>query len=485
MFRDNTAEEYGGAISAWGLSTVVRVTGGTFASNTAKFNGGFVYLDGVGSFMCEGASAFDNSAGDQGGGIYAQGTTWVNSSCDLIANQALQGSAIYLTSVKSVTLHNLTLTTYLALGGGMLYMTESSVVANGVSFLSGGVLQEDSPSRAIQSDGNSALSATGCVFGGWLSDTVVYHRSSAVGSLSLDSCDFRSSSTIMAAFSLNSDASIRNAVVGDNTFANTGRLNNSLPLVNRATDCNSTNICGPGRCVDSTLGVLCECLHADNCLNDGGGLSLVMETPPASATYSPDRVSFELVVSSAIDGTTYAIWDLAFEAEYLDLDVAPSSGVLPPGGSITVVVTGTAVTQGVSGNLTSIFSLTSVGSASSKSTAGVTLEVYSPFYLCSAFKYANPLAVEDGGFSCVSCISIRGGTGVDCTSPGATLTTLPLRQGYWRSGRESLVVHKCGHSVACAGATEVLSADDYCADGYQGPCESPNSRYFACLRLVL
>lgn len=70
-FRDNTASEYGGAISAWGLSTVVEVTGGTFANNSAKFNGGFVYLDGVGSFTCDGASVYENVAGDQGGGIYA------------------------------------------------------------------------------------------------------------------------------------------------------------------------------------------------------------------------------------------------------------------------------------------------------------------------------------------------------------------------------------------------------------------------------
>lgn len=355
-------------------------------------------------------------------------------------------------------------------------MTESSVVANGVSFISGVVLQEASLSRAVQSDGNSAFAANGCMFDGWLSDTAIYHRSAEVDSLSLDGCDFRTSSSIMAVFSLNSDAKIRNAIVGDYTFANTGRLNNSLPLVNRATDCSAPNICGPGKCVDSRLGVLCECLDVDNCLKDSGELNLVVETPPASETYSPDKVLFELLVSSVSDGTTYTIWDLDFGADDLDLDVAPSSGILPPGGSVTVVVTGTTVTQNVSGHLTSVFNLTSVGSATSKSPAGVTLEVDSTFHLCSAFKYANTLDAEDGDFSCEPCMSITGGVGVDCTSPGATLTTLPLRQGYWRSGRESLVVHKCGRLESCVGATDVLSAGGYCADGYQGPCESSNSQ---------
>ena len=437
-----------------------------------RFNGGFVNLDGVGSFTCEGASVYGNFAGDQGGGIYAVGSTWVNSSCDLIANQALQGSALYLTNVKSVTLQNVTITNHLTLGGGMVYMTGSSVVANGVSFISGVVLREDSPNRAVQSDSNSAFTANGCMFDGWLSDTVIYHRSSEAASLSLDSCDFRRSSSAMAAFSLNSDASVRNAVVGDNTFANAGTLKAPVPLVNRALDCGEPDVCGPGECVNSALGVLCECLDVDNCLNDGSLLSLVVKTPPASETYSPDSVSFELMVSSATDGTTYAIWDLVFEANDLDLSVAPSSGVLPPGGSISVKVTGTPSGQRVGGNLTSRFNLTTVGSASSTSTAGVSLEVDSTYYLCSAFKFADRRAAEDAEFSCEPCISISGGEGVNCTRPGATLTSLPLRQGYWRSGRESLVVHKCGRLKSCAGATDILSSDDYCANGYQGPCES-------------
>lgn len=35
-FRDNRALEVGGAIAAWGDSTVVEITGGQFTNNTAK-----------------------------------------------------------------------------------------------------------------------------------------------------------------------------------------------------------------------------------------------------------------------------------------------------------------------------------------------------------------------------------------------------------------------------------------------------------------
>lgn len=415
----------------------------------------------------------------------------MNSSCDLVGNKAPQGAALYLTGAKGVTLDNHTVTDNLAFSGSVVYMTESSVAATGVTFKSGVDLQEDSSNRAVQSDSASELSLTGCIFDGWRGDTVVYHRNSDAGSISLDSCDFRSSFASMAVFSLNSDAKIRNAVVDDATYAHAGRFNNSLTLVNRAMDCSSQGICGPGACVDSALGVLCECLEADTCLHDGGGvggsaLSAVLNTPPERETYSPDQVSFELVVSSEGDGTSYAIWNLEFEADDLELLVAPSSGIVPTGGNVTVSVTGTPAGQDVGGNLTSRFYLNSGGntSAGGNSIEGVdvTLAVESAFFLCSAFEYAVPLENDTIGVSCEQCVSIDGEEGVACERPGATLASLPIREGYWRSGRDSVRVHECFTSDACAGATVVASADDYCQDGYQGPCESSTeSRVFFCV----
>ena len=443
-----------------------------------RYYGGFLFLEGGASLSCKGAAIIDNDASDQGGGIYAREATWLNSSCDLIGNQSPQGAALYLTNVEHCTLENHTVKDNVAFSGSVLYMTESYVVANGVSFVSGVDLQEDSSNRAVQSDSNSALALNKCVFDGWLGDTVIYHRGPDVDSLVLNSCDFSESSASMAVVSLNSDARIRNAVFGDLTFANAGTLNNSLALVNRALDCGEPNLCGPGECVNSTLGVLCECLEDNTCLDGGGVLSLGLKTFQDNETYSPDAVSFELVVSSAGDGTTYAIWELVGETEDLQLDIVPSSGILRPGSSVTVAVTGTPAKQDVGGDLTSSFSLTSVGSANSSSTAAVTLEVDSAFYLCSAYEYAilSGGGDDDDSIPCEQCISIDGGEGVNCDSPGATSTSLPIRQGYWRWSRESLVVHECFHLQACVGATEISSADDYCGDGYQGPCESTGGR---------
>lgn len=395
----------------------------------------------------------------------------MKSSCDLVENESPQGAALYLTNVKSTTFENLKVTDNLASGGSVVYMTASPTIARGVTFESCLSFQDDRSNRAIQLDGDTTLTAEGCVFDGWLGDTVIYHKSSVAGSLVLDSCDFSGSSAAMAVVSRNSDAEIRNAVVSDRMFVNASALSNSMRLVDRALDCSFSNACGDGECVDSTLGVLCECLQGGECLNDGSQLFLSLEPKPDSETFRPDPVSYELMVSSAGSGTTYTIWDLKADCGDLRLDVVPSSGVLPPNGTVKVKVVGTPINDDVGGNLTSFFVLRSVGNTRTNSTGDVRLNVQSTFYLCPAFEYAEPRVNEYGGVSCEQCATIAGEEGVDCDSPGATLASLPVRPGYWRSNISSRVVHKCFNPAACIGKTRVSGSDDYCEDGYEGPCE--------------
>lgn len=437
-----------------------------------RFYGGFAFLEAQANITCEGIAIKGHYAGEQGGGIYAREATLVKSSCDLVENESPQGAALYLTNVRSATFDNHTIKDNLASGGSVVYVTTSVAIVRGVTFESGIGHEDDGLNRAIQLDGDATLTAEGCVFGGWLGDTVIYHKSSVAGSLVLDNCDFSASSAAMAVISPHSDAKIRNAVVGDQMFANASTLSSSMKLVDRALDCRFPNICGAGTCVNSTLGVLCECLQSGECLNDGGELLLSLKTPPAAKTYSPDLVSYELKVSSAGDGTTYTIWNLSAEVGDLRLEVVPSNGVLPPNGTVIVKVVGTPMKQDMGGNLTSSFELMSVPNTSTNSTGGVRLDVMSTFYLCPAFEYAKPQAIEGGRILCEQCATIAGGKGVYCDSPGATLASLPIQPGYWRSTLTSRVIHECLISEACKGNTKVSGSDDYCEDGYRGPCES-------------
>eukprot|EP00903_Cladosiphon_okamuranus_P020452 g18772.t1 len=477
-FTNNQALELGGAIVAWGTTsggptpTVVTITGGLFSNNTAKFYGGFIFLEELASLSCQGATISGHYAGDQGGAVYGRDATWVNSSCDLIGNGAPQGAAVYLThTVGAANFENHEVTDNVASGGSVLYATESSVFAKNVNFRSRSDLQEDSSNRAVQLEGEASLVAEECEFGGWTGETVIQSTNPAAGSLVMDSCSFSESSAAMVVASTNSDAQIRNAVIDHGTIENAATVNDSRVLANRALDCDDPNACGQGECVDSDLGVLCECLANGVCLDGGGALSVGVKTAPPDVTFSPSPVYFELVVSAAAEGSTPAIWRLACEADDLDLQVFPSSGVLPPGDNVTVAVTGNPLREDVGGNLLSRFVVTSVGSDSSGSTAGVDVDVESAFYLCQAFEYALPVGGEgpDVSTTCQPCVTIDGEEGVDCELPGATLASLPLREGYWRSSRQSEVIHSCLHSEACAGGTQVSSSDDYCAEGYKGP----------------
>ena len=143
-------------------------------------------------------------------------------------------------------------------------------------------------------------------------------------------------------------------------------------------------------------------------------------------------------------------------------------------------VTGTPLMSDLGGDMTGSFVLSSAGTADSLDSAdGVKLEVNSMFYLCRAYEYAKPLVGEDDdgrGVSCEQCANIVGAEGVDCDNPGATLASLPIKEGFWRESRESSVIHGCLLEDACGGATKVSSSDDYCRDGYKGPCESTYSR---------
>lgn len=59
--------------------------------------------------------------------------------------------------------------------------------------------------------------------------------------------------------------------------------------------------------------------------------------------------------------TTYAIWYVSFEADDVTLDVVPASGVLWPGGNVSLTVICTPMKQQVAGKLSSKFFVTSLG----------------------------------------------------------------------------------------------------------------------------
>ena len=99
----------------------------------------------------------------------------MNSSCDLIANESPQGSAIFLLNVNNATFENHNVTDHPASSASAVSVAASSVIAKGVTFESSVGFQDFSSNRAIQLDTRATLDAEQCVFNGWLGDTVVYN----------------------------------------------------------------------------------------------------------------------------------------------------------------------------------------------------------------------------------------------------------------------------------------------------------------------
>lgn len=58
--------------------------------------------------------------------------------------------------------------------------------------------------------------------------------------------------------------------------------------------------------------------------------------------------------------------------------------------------------------------------------------------------------------------------GANASSSDTVVATLDLKEGYYRTSAESQEVLECYSEDACVGG---LDAENYCADGYEGPCK--------------
>lgn len=85
---------------------------------------------------------------------------------------------------------------------------------------------------------------------------------------------------------------------------------------------------------------------------------------------------------------------------------------------------------------------------------------------CSADCDAIPSSVTMADSTIPVCVELMEGT--KASSSGTTVATLDLQEGYYRTSAESQVVVECYLASACAGGTD---PENYCADGYEGPCE--------------
>ncbi|CAM9228038.1 unnamed protein product [Choristocarpus tenellus] len=480
-YVNNTSLEHGGGFVAWGPTTTIVFAGGHIIDATTKFFGGFLFLEELASVNCTNTVVEGSYAGDEGGGVYAIGTSSIYWACDLIDNDALKGADMYLIQAREVHLvggridHRRTMESSEA-----LYLTGSNVFADGFSVVADAASET---SIAMQMDTSSSFLAVDCVFATWRGESVIHNDG---GELVLEGCDFSGSETKVVV-STSSTAVIRNAVVGDPTI---NAATDSMALVDNALTCSDANSCSPGVCLDGELGVYCQCYHSnvtgeEVCMNQGGNITMWVSKAPDKIIYRPATVEFTLMIH-AEGGLAPVLWNISALSSDFNMLLYPSSGVLPPNSNLSVRVE--AVPRMEIGRYLMMASFTAVGLIP-RTEASV--EVYTTYLLCEAYEYASfmnqstansravssfsPVQRGESGIDgedavmCIQCAEIEGAEGVDCSTPGATLNSLPLRDGYWRATTKSLVIRECINSDACIGGTFVADSDGYCASGYMGP----------------
>lgn len=447
-------------------------------------DGGFAYLDGEAFFGCEGASIENSTAGNSGGAIYALGGSSLNLTCDITGSTSPSGAGAYLSAVSKAVMRDMVIANSdFSCGSGAIYGAESSVLeVTRVTFAASSASGGGSTNSPVQIDGSSTFQCESCYFIGWDGDTIIFNQNSANGSLRLDNCDFAQSSPSASVVSSSSLAEIRNARVDELTFS---QVEEDPPiLVDHAVSCSDPDICELGKvCMDSELGVMCECFPSNGCLDDGGSVSLTYSTDNDDIPYSAgDDVTFKLVVAATDDGSTDVLWNISSLSDYLDFKMVPSTGVLPPGRSMTISVEGSPSNFDARGgrSFSTTFQLNTVGSRSENDTTQF-LVVDFEFYYCDAYEFAVGEAdgeadgeAEEDSFVCKDCLEgdLFGDVeGVNCSEPGSTLSTLLIRSGYWRESNESSTIRECLFSGACRGGSNASSSDDYCNKGYEGPCE--------------
>lgn len=108
-----------------------------------------------------------------------------------------------------------------------------------------------------------------------------------------------------------------------------------------------------------------------------------------------------------------------------------------------------------------------------------TFDSYGKLYLTASQKQLVCCAVgfyTDDGQTCKLC-----NNGFDCSRPCTSTETLAVELDWWRGNLNESTVHECWNSKSCKGgrahvsptvtASGVAAGDQYCQNGYSGPCE--------------
>jgi predicted outer membrane repeat protein len=378
-------------------------------------------------------------------------TTFIN--CEFDSNTSQDGGSIVTKGVVTITDSIFTGSTAASTGGVMNSAINSNVTIKRSTFINNSAIS----GSAVYASG--VLHVTGCNFSNHtaaVSGAAIY--SDTTGTATIEESVFTSGTAPTgAAIYLQSTASIIDCVLSNNKATTSG---------------------GAVHCDDCIL-LTTNSNYTDNAVLNGDGGALYIQgnaTVNACRFTANDAIAHGGAILNSENSTTTII------ATHFILNVAGRAGAAVfSDGSFTsnrsVVFSSDTTFQNSSA--TCCYAA-GYGMSSTQqqhaiiSGRNVLTATPAAVYSCEDIDSGGERGAEcciPGQFSdslqCIACDSNI----YNCTTTGVTVATLPLKQGYWRVNLETQAVLECWEPSACNGGAANTSVNDYCADGYTGPCK--------------
>jgi predicted outer membrane repeat protein len=501
-FESNTAQQRGGAINLATLQPV-DIKDCLFLNNSIFEDiGGAVF--GVNNMVFTNCSFISNSAPAVGGAVAVVGGTLTVTDCRFTGNRAFFAGAImsYLSTFTTITASTFDSNFALDSGGAFYGFPRSVAVISNSTFIG----NRANAGAALYTKSN--VTVTDCIFdrqaavtvgaaidgadGSYVTvkDTTFTHGTATSGAaiysvnkLSVANCTFDNHTATVAGgaiySTIGSNNTIKNSTFTSGTAASGAAVYSQavMTIDSCAFTTNTANTAGGSVYCDAcTLTTSSSTFSNNNCTNGDGGAMYIkgIATIRDSNFTANDAIAHggAIAVSNSTTTQTLQLSNIQFlqntagragaaifsNGVYIDTSIIVDSS--------TSFQQNTAVccyAQGIGSAVTS-------SSIDNSTCQDIDSGGERGAECCGNGQYTD-------GQHCITCSNE-----FNCEALGTTTATLPLRPGYWRVDLRTQSVLECWESSACSGGNAISSVQEYCANGYTGPCKycCVVARYLTC-----
>jgi predicted outer membrane repeat protein len=490
-FESNTAQQRGGAINLATLQPV-DIRDCLFLNNSIYEDIGGAVL-GVNNMVFTNCSFISNSASSSGGAVAVVGGTLTVTDCRFTGNRAFSAGAImsYLSTFTTITASIFDSNFALDSGGAFYGFPRSVAVISNSTFIgnranAGAALYTKSNvtvtdcvfdrqaavtvGAAIEgSDGSDVtVSNTTFTYGTATSGAAIY----SVNKLSVANCTFDNHKATVAGgaiySAIGSNTTIRSSTFTSGTAASGAAVYSQsvMTIDSCAFTTNTANTAGGSVYCDAcTLATNNSTFSNNKCTNGDGGAMYIkgIATISDSNFTANDAIAHggAIVLNNSTDTQTLQLSNVQFLQNTAG---RAGAAVFSNGVYLNASITVDASTSFQQNTAVCCYAA-GIGSAATSSgnvnstCQGIDSGGEPGAECCVNGQYTD-------GQQCITCSDK-----FNCEALDTTTASPSLKPGYWRVNLQTQSGLECWESSACSGGNAISSVQEYCADGYTGPCE--------------